>query len=115
MVLKTSFTDWDGCSVVTVTGELDLGTAGQLDDALTVAAAAQDGPLIVDLAELTFCDSAGLAVFVRTQNRMADQGRRFVLAQPGPIVSRILELSGLDQVIKIAADPAAAQALAQTS
>jgi anti-anti-sigma factor len=102
MLLTTRVTERSGCLLVAVDGELDLGTADQLHEILEPAIAAGVGPVVLDLAELGFCDSAGLAVLVKTHNVLAGQDRRLVVARPSTAVARVLELSGLSQVITTA-------------
>src|SRR5262249_22906121 len=98
----THVTERGGCVVVTVDGELDLSTADQLHETLASAIADGTGPIVLDLDALRFCDSAGLAVLVKTHNLLVGEGRRLVIASPSTVVSRVLELSGLDQVITTA-------------
>lgn len=112
MNLATRVTQRSGCVLVTVDGELDLSTADQLQETLIRAVADGVGPLVLDLAALRFCDSAGLAVLVKIHNLLADEGGRLVLAGPSVAVSRVLELSGLDQIIATAANPDDACAIA---
>ncbi len=112
MLLNTRVTEQGGCVLVAVDGELDLSTADDLHATITAAISDGAGPLVLDLADLRFCDSAGLAVLVRAHNALGEQGRRLVLARPSAAVSRVLELSGLDQVITTAPTPADACAIA---
>jgi anti-anti-sigma factor len=112
MLLTTQVTHDGGCDVVVVDGELDLTTAGQLHETLGAVVADGQDPVVLDLAALRFCDSAGLAVFVRAHNQLKEKGRRFVMAAPQSAVERVLDLSGIAQVIPLAADTPAAVALA---
>jgi len=105
MTLATRVTERNGCALVAVDGELDLSTAEQLEEALGPAIHDATGPIVLDVAALRFCDSAGLAVLVRTHNQLSDQGRRLVIAGPSGPVLRVLELSGLNQVIATATNP----------
>lgn len=85
--------------VIAVAGELDMATAPylqqQVDDAL------EQGlhHLVFDLAGVPFCDSTGLSVFVRAKNRCDDLGGYVRLAAPQRGVRRILEVSGLVEVL----------------
>jgi len=86
-----SYTVADVCDahVVTLHGELDLGTATGLADMLV----AVSGPVVVvDLSELTFMDSSGIAAMVQARNQLGDN---FVLTRPQPIVRRVFEITGL--------------------
>jgi anti-sigma B factor antagonist len=105
MTLATRVTERSGCALVAVDGELDLSTAEQLEEALGPAIDDATGPIVLDLAALRFCDSAGLAVFVRTHNQLSGEGRRLVLAGANGPVLRVLEISGLNQVIATATNP----------
>jgi anti-sigma B factor antagonist len=114
MNLATRVTERGDCVLVAVDGELDLNTADQLQEALASAIADGTGPIVLDLQALRFCDSAGLAVLVKTHNLLAGDGRRLVIASPSTAVSRVLELSGLDQVITTATTSEDASAIAST-
>lgn len=112
MSLTTRAVVLDRCSVVAVEGELDLVTADQLWEELATVLAEHDGPLVLDLTELGFCDSVGLAVLVRVHNALQARGQRLVIARPTAMVDRILQVSGLDQAITSVPDLDAAVALA---
>jgi anti-anti-sigma factor len=57
--------DADGASRLTLRGELDLGSAGRLEQALAEA----DGDVLLDLRGLTFMDSTGVRVLLETAER----------------------------------------------
>jgi anti-sigma B factor antagonist len=100
MSLTIGVDDRDDATVIALDGELDLASAPDLADVAARRLAdrtASDVPvnLILDLSKLTFCDSAGLRVFVRYRSELEATGGRFVLAAPQAIVRRVLEVSGL--------------------
>jgi anti-anti-sigma factor len=74
----------DGCTVMSVTGQLDLGSAGRLTRAVDDLLAATPAPrLILDLSGLTGCDSAGLAALITAQQRISGRpGARMIVAVP---------------------------------
>jgi anti-anti-sigma factor len=74
--------------VIAVSGELDSATAGTLDDALV----AVRPPIRVDLAELTFIDSAGLHALLRLHQR---PGTVLTVVDASPNVRRLFELAGV--------------------
>jgi anti-anti-sigma factor len=115
MFLTTEVTERPGCTVVAVEGELDMSTAGDLHDVLTAAIGARAVSLVLDLTSLDFCDSAGLAVLVGAHNRLDAAGRRLVVAAPTEAVARVLELSGVSQVIPTTVDSDEACAMVSTS
>lgn len=83
--------------VVEVVGEIDLATAGQLSAALEPLLAAGDGPVVIDVGAVSFIDSSGLAVLAHS----AASGRTVILRHPSKIVVRVIETTGLDQVITL--------------
>ena len=85
--------------VVSVGGELDMATAPQLQDQITDLLDRGLSRLVFDLTELSFCDSTGLSVFVRAKNSTDEAGGVVRLAAPQRGVRRILEVSGLVEVL----------------
>jgi anti-anti-sigma factor len=74
----------DGCMVLSVTGQLDKGSAAQFVSAvLHLAEAIPTLRLIVDLSGLTWWDSVGLAALITAQEQLkAHPGTRMALAGP---------------------------------
>ncbi len=77
-------------TVVVPEGELDFGTAPDLDAVLTK----QSGRVVVDLRKLSFIDLAGLRVLLDADARSRQDGMnvRFI---PGPMVRRLFEVAEL--------------------
>lgn len=83
-----------GARDVQVEGELDLAVAGQLDEVLGKAAE-QCEQVLVGLERCEFIDSSGIAVILRAQSRMEEEGNRLVLYGPTAQVLRVLSMTGL--------------------
>ena len=79
-----------------LSGELDLASAGILEEALEEALAGK-GRIVLDLRQLTFIDSTGIAILINTIE-LAKQGRdiRF-LASTAAAVTRVLALTGVQE------------------
>ena len=88
-----------GVPVVTVPEEVDVTNALVLRAALLEAAADGCPALVVDMTRTRFCDSAGLRVLVDAHKRVVAEGGALVLAVPAAAVLRVLEITGIDQVI----------------
>jgi anti-sigma B factor antagonist len=90
-------------AVVRARGELDLATAGLLVRAIGTAAADIPRPrVLVDLAEVEFCDSAGLRALLGAAREIeARAGRMVVAVVPGSVVDRLLELVGLREFLRV--------------
>lgn len=85
-----------GRAVVTVTGEVDLATAGRLAGVLTDEVHDELQTLLVDLSGVTFFDSGGVNVLLRTRRR-ADARRLWLclVTDAGGPVERVLKLTGM--------------------
>jgi anti-sigma B factor antagonist len=91
--------------VVRVTGELDTLTAPAVEAQLATAQADLVAPsvLIVDLSDVAFMSSAGLALLVAHHERSLDQGNRlYVVTGNNRSVLRPVRVTGLDTVLNLA-------------
>lgn len=95
-----------GTHVVRVFGELDLYTAPELREELDDLPSGVDG-VQVDLTNVTFVDSAGLAVLVAAARPLRAAGGTMSLVVDDPRVLRVLEVTGLDRYFEIVAAPLA--------
>jgi anti-sigma B factor antagonist len=95
--------DTDGTTaVVHARGELDLATAGLLVRAISAAAEGRRPRVLVDLAEVEFCDSAGLRALLGAAREIeARAGRMVVAVVPDSAVDRLLELVGLREFLRV--------------
>ncbi len=83
-------------------GELDLFTAPTLHEGLLGLFDAGVRSLALDLSELEFIDSTGLAELVQALKRHRESGADLVLQSPSRTVAKALEISGLDRVFTVA-------------
>lgn len=89
--------DVGAARTLSLAGELDAFTAPEVE-----AAFSDPGPdgsrasLRVDLSRVTFMDSTGLRVIIRADNELTAAGRQLVLVAPSVPVSRLFELTALD-------------------
>nr|WP_081539808.1 MULTISPECIES: STAS domain-containing protein [Kitasatospora] len=90
-----------GALVVRPEGELDHDSVGPLRDVLERAVADPPGRLVVDCGGLDFCDSTGLNLLLRAHGAARRAGVPLLLAAPGPVLGRILEITGADEVLDV--------------
>jgi anti-sigma B factor antagonist len=93
--LTTETSELDGGTRVRLVGELDMQAADRLDEELAGVQAASPARLWVDLSGLTFLDSSGLRVLLRTLKRAADSGGELVLVPGPPNVHHVFTLTKL--------------------
>jgi anti-sigma B factor antagonist len=92
----------DGHVRLEVEGEVDRAVAPQLLDTVLCAGLAYDHHhIVVDLAAVTFMDSAGLRALAEADRRLRNQCSHLVVANPTKQISRIFELVGLDDQLDI--------------
>lgn len=89
--------DWRNRTVVvSVSGDIDLVTAPQLDAALTRVLRERPDVVVVDLVKVEFLASAGLTVLIGAHQRAVGRTRLRVVAD-GVATRRPLQLTGLDR------------------
>jgi anti-sigma B factor antagonist len=87
-------------ALVSVSGELDSYTAGCLQARIEEAGTVGADTVLVDLSEISFVDSAALAVLVRETKRLEGRGHSLVLVTNDPRTRRIVEVTGLNEVLR---------------
>jgi anti-sigma B factor antagonist len=93
--------------IVVVRGEIDLATADAVRADLREALE-RSGNVVLDLREVTFMDTQGLAVVIETQQSSAADGTRFAITRAPDHVHRLFDMIGLTPRLTIVDDPAAA-------
>lgn len=93
----------DGNAVIRLTGELDSGSAGELNTVITEAAGHQPGRLVLLMKELTYMSSAGLRCLVFAQQKMPDEAE-IVLVAPTPDVTKTITMTGFDSSVTMEHD-----------
>jgi anti-sigma B factor antagonist len=88
---------------VTVSGELDLFTCAELQAELARVPAEVTRALI-DLGDVTFVDSTGLALLVRFAQQLRARGGGVVLVVREGSIIRLLRQARLDALFEIRAD-----------
>jgi anti-sigma B factor antagonist len=86
---------------VFLTGEIDMDRSPEVRKAL-VAAVARGRPLTVNLADVGYMDSSGIACLVLAFQQAGSAKVDFQLAHVQPRVRKVLELARLDKVFRIA-------------
>jgi anti-anti-sigma factor len=89
-----------GASVVIgAHGELDVATAPALGHDLAVVRDAGTGDVLVDMSDVTFCDSAVLGTLIAGRVELACRGRRMRIVEPSPSVRHLLRIADLPQLM----------------
>jgi anti-anti-sigma factor len=107
--LTVGATQHGGATVISIAGEIDMATVPQLREALDLPLRQSPSCLVLDLTDLDFCDSSGLALLVAVRRRLPPEASLF-LAGAKPIVARVFQVTGLADVFPFF--PTVAEALA---
>ncbi len=92
--------DEAGSTVVSFTGEVDLESSSLARDVL-LRAVSKGSNVLVDLSEVAYIDSSGVASLVEAFQRAKKSGVEFALVSVNAPARRVLELARLDKVFTI--------------
>ncbi|MBW8482442.1 STAS domain-containing protein [Actinomadura parmotrematis] len=84
-----------GYAVARLAGSVELGNHEPLRERLVEALAGTRAALIVDMAQVTFCDSSGLGVFAHLARRCRSDGKTLVVAGLRDRVAQVFQITGM--------------------
>jgi anti-sigma B factor antagonist len=90
-----------GVAGVAVRGEVDIHTTPELSAALDDAVRDSRGAFVLDLSEVEFLDSTGVAALVRTRAVLGREDRRLGVVCPAGPARRMLELAGIADLLEL--------------
>jgi anti-sigma B factor antagonist len=83
---------------VTVRGEIDINSAEALEDAIQRAIITTTGAFVIDLTEVEFLDSSGLAVMMRARGLLGREDRALAVICPPGAAKRAFEVAGFTEM-----------------
>jgi anti-sigma B factor antagonist len=89
-----------GVAVVRLGGDVDLESSPRVRAALLDCVGMRRG-VLVDLSEVSYIDSSGVASLVEAYQTARKSGTRFALVEVSEAAMRVLELARLDRVFTI--------------
>src|SRR3954469_6385263 len=98
--LRDESPDEETC-VIVVEGDADMSTAMRFNESFFAAARAGVRKVVADLSDVTFIDTTMLNALVVGHRRMVRDHGRFAVVCNGPRVSRVLEVTGLWQILDV--------------
>ena len=99
-------TEQAGRTILNLSGELDIATVGELEDALTQRLEAGED-LVVDLRSLEFMDSSGVRALVAGHQEAQSGGGSLVIVRAlrGTEVDRVIDVSGIATALGMVDEP----------
>jgi anti-sigma B factor antagonist len=95
-------------AIVALEGEIDLHESPNVRETLRPFIEKKVPRIYVDMSQVGYIDSSGLAVLIDAMQRVANYGGKFGLIAIQPAVRTVLEIARLDQVFRVYPDRAAA-------
>ncbi|WP_344902380.1 STAS domain-containing protein [Actinomadura meridiana] len=90
----------DRCTLVRVHGDIDVVSRERFEAALFEVVETGE-PMVVDMREVTFCDSTGLNAIVAANRRATEHGTTVALVALPPRVQRVFHITGIDKFIPV--------------
>jgi len=98
--MKHEILEKQGTSIVMFKGEIDLESSPAARETL-LKCFERTGNVIVDLSEVSYIDSSGVASLVEALQASRKNGSQFALAAVSEPTRRVLELARLDKVFTL--------------
>ncbi|MFI2781288.1 STAS domain-containing protein [Streptomyces sp. ALB3] len=89
----------DAIAVLTVTGEIDVDSAPVLRTRALELIRQGRPHLVLDMAPVGFCDSSGLNTMISILRYAKDRHGSLTLAAPPPHLTRLLDVTGVAELI----------------
>ena len=96
--------------ILALEGDIDLYHSAVVKERLNELIEQKLDRILVNLSEVTYMDSSGLAVLIECLQRIGAYGGKFGLFGPRETVRHIFEVARLDQVFRLFPDEATARA-----
>jgi anti-sigma B factor antagonist len=98
--MKTTIREQPGTTIVDVTGDIDMATSPSLRRTL-LETLKKIPRLVVNLHEVQYVDSSGIASLVEVLKEARDQKKRLILFGLNPTVREALQLMRLTKIFEI--------------
>ena len=102
--MEVNVENQDGIVLVTPVGDVDLSSSRELQDQIRIALDAQPARVVVNLEQVPYMDSSGVATLVEAMQIARKQSTRLVLCAMQDKVRSIFEIARLDRVFTIVPD-----------
>jgi anti-sigma B factor antagonist len=89
--------DAQGTRILRIRGELDISSVPGVEADLTTAIERDGSSLVLDLSELTFMDSSGIAMLLRA----ADRTGPVTIRGASRSVAHLIEVTGLTEILRV--------------
>ncbi|HSD22903.1 MAG TPA: STAS domain-containing protein [Solirubrobacterales bacterium] len=103
--LDIAVSDTGGVRLLRLEGELDMAGVDRFERLLPGGRTPGTSTFVVDLRGLTFIDSSGLRALIMADQRVREEGGRFIVVRGPDRVNEVLEMTGVAQRIELVDEP----------
>lgn len=86
--------------IVSLTGELDMASAGRLEQTIESDDLQGETMVVLDLQALDFVDSTGLRIILSARERCRERGQGFAITPGSKQVQRLLSITGMAEHLR---------------
>lgn len=97
----------NGITRVVLSGRIDIAGAAEIDMPMNIVGGSRRA-VVIDLSAVDFLASMGLRSLVLAGKSIQSKRGKVVLLSPKPIVEQVITTSGIDEIIPVMHDEAAA-------
>jgi len=91
--------------VITISGELDMETAHLLPELVDRVGRDHAGPVVLDMAGVTFLCAAGIRALLVARDMITAAGGRLTLRDPSPPTRWVLAITGDEHLLSLSPAP----------
>ena len=99
--MELSVEQRSGVTIIAVGGSIDSADNNAFEKLIEELIETRQTRLVADLGQMDFICSMGLGVLVRTYTRLRNEGGFLHLAEPQPIILKLIKTTGLDRLLPI--------------
>jgi anti-sigma B factor antagonist len=89
-----------GTLILRLCGELDQDTREILEPAVMAAVPTAE-KVVLDLGDLTFCDSSGLSMFLAAHDKAEANGHMLIIGNIPPNIAHLLKVTGIEHALNV--------------
>ena len=91
----------NGRATLVLRGDLDAYTGQRFNECVQAAVTATKGDVTMDMREVAFVDSSGIAILVAAAKSLRERGNSLVLQSPPRMLQKVLEMTGVTKLVRV--------------
>ena len=96
--MKTTIEQLEGCTLVTLDGELNTAASAEVKNTLTPLIENGSGNIVIECKDLSYIASSGLRILLSILKRVKTNGDKLTLRNVNDKVNKIFSLTGFVKI-----------------